>query len=332
MIATFAIPCRNAGTHLRSLLESLLAQSRQDFEVLLVDDASTDGSVELARAVAGERLRIVTNGSPLGIGANWNRCAELVRTPFFCLAHQDDVYRPEYLATLLRALEPRPSALAAHCRATTLDAAGRESISATERFKDRFWARAGGLSDSGLYASLLDGNWVIAPSALFRTEVFQRLGGFEARLRFVLDWELWLRALRGGATLVGVAERLLAYRRHDASATKAEERSLNRYREEHDVGAAAHRAGIACGLLAPHARRGVAMRNDVLRDAYFDLRAGDRAAAAAKLAFVQEHATEVARDPLFRAFRALSNAGALGRWILSAGFRVVAGPAGGVTP
>lgn len=325
MIATFAIPCRNAGPHLRPLLESLLAQTRQDFELLLVDDASDDASVEVARAVAGERIRIERNAQPLGIGANWNRAASLVRTPLFCLAHQDDVYRPEYLATLGAALEREPGALLAHCRAFTLDAQGAASVSATERYKDRFWKRGAPADAATLYRSLLAGNWIIAPSVLFRTERFRALGGFDVRLRFVLDWELWLRALRAGARFVGVAERLVGYRRHAESATTAEERSFNRYREEHEIGAAARQLAIAAGLLRSDVERSVAMRNDLLRDAFFDLRRGDHSAWKAKLAFVRETAPECARDPLFRTFAALASAGPPGRWALSTAFRLVTG-------
>ena len=326
MIATFAIPCRNAGSHLRPLLESLLAQTRQDFEILLVDDASEDDSVELARAVAGPRIALHRNERPLGIGANWNRAAALVRTPLFCLAHQDDVYRPEYLAVMTAALAAKPEAAAAHCRAFTLDEGGREFVSASERYKDRFWKRGGFHDHAALYASLLAGNWIIAPSVLFRTAAVRELGGFAERLRFVLDWEYWLRMLRSGHGLIGVAKRLVGYRRHAASATAVEERSLNRYREEHEIGEQARELGSACGLLPATAKPSVAMRNDVLRDALFDLRRGDHAACAAKLHFATQLAPWCARDPLFASFGLLSRAGAPGRWLLSAGFRLLAGP------
>ena len=71
MRATFAIPCYNAGPHLRPLLESLLRQDEQDFDLLLVDDASTDDSVAVAQRVAGDRLRIHRNPVRLGISGNW---------------------------------------------------------------------------------------------------------------------------------------------------------------------------------------------------------------------------------------------------------------------
>lgn len=322
MIATFAIPCRNAGPHLRPLLESLVAQQRQDFELLLVDDASTDGSAELARSVVGDRISIHRNDRPLGIGGNWNRCIALTKTPLLCLAHQDDVYRPEYLSVMSAALEARPRASVAHCRAFTLDAAGREFVAPTERYKDRFWKGHSRRGAPALYASLLAGNWIVAPSALFRTQALREAGGFAEHLRFVLDWELWLRLLRAGAELVGVEDRLVGYRRHEASATAAEERSHNRYKEEHEVGEAARKLGITSGLLPAGCKPGTAMRNDLLRDAYFDLSRGNRRAAAEKLALGKGLAPWLQRDPLYLAFRALARLGAVGRCLLALAFRL----------
>ena len=134
-VATFAIPCRNAGRHLRPLLQSLLAQTRQDFELLLVDDGSSDDSIAVAREVAGDRVVVHRNEPALGIGGNWNRCVDLVTTPYFCLAHQDDVYETHYLERMLAALAERPDAGFAHCRASAIDADGKPMTSPAERYK-----------------------------------------------------------------------------------------------------------------------------------------------------------------------------------------------------
>jgi glycosyltransferase involved in cell wall biosynthesis len=318
-VATFAVPCRNAGPHLRPLLESLLAQSRQDFELLLVDDASTDGSVGRAQDVAGARLRTVANERPLGLAGNFARCAELVQTPFFCLAHQDDVYERDYLARLLALLDARADAAIAHCAATAIDDAGAPLAAPAERYKRRLAARAAAADRRGLYRRLYAGNFVCCPSVLYRTAAFRAAGGFDGKLSFALDWELWFRMLRGGGTFAWVEEPLVRYRRHAAAASRASTRALSRFVEERAVLAAARREGIAAGLLPPDAGGSPALRNVLLHEAFEDLRAGDRAAVRTKLDFVRTHAPELWDDPWLRAFRGLSQLGAPGRAVLGAG-------------
>jgi hypothetical protein len=320
-VATFAIPCRDGGALLRPSIESLLAQTRQDFELLLVDDASTDGSAEVARGVAGARLRVERNARPLGIGATWNRCVSLATTPYVCLAHQDDVYDRSYLERLVAALEQRPDAAAAHCRAWTIDAQGARSLSASERYKDRFWKGHASRARASEYALLLRGNWVIAPTLLWRREALLAAGGFDEGLRFVLDWELLLRILRSGRVLAGVRDRLVGYRRHAGMATLAEERTHNRYREEHAVAETARTQGIAAGLLPAGAAASPAMRNNLLRDALADLARGDRAGCEQKLALGRELEPWLARDPVFVAFTRLARLGRCGRALLALGQR-----------
>jgi len=299
-LVTLAIPCRDAGPFLRPLLESLLAQTLPDCRLLLVDDGSRDDSVATARAVAGERLELHRNAEPLGIGGNWNRCASLVTTPFFCLAHQDDVYAPEFTATLVGALQERPDAGIAHCRALAIDENGTPHRSVAERFKEHFWR----------------GNFVCCPTVLYRTAAFRATGGFRTDLRFALDWEYWFRLLYRGHGIADVPETLLHYRRHAAAATRTANADRSRFAEELEVLADAHEAGLQAGLLPAGVRWSPAMRNNLLEETYRDLARGDRAAARQKLAFVRDHAPELWHDTYVRIVRMLVSLGAPGRLML----------------
>ncbi len=313
--ATFAIPCRNAGPNLRPLLESLLGQTRQDFALLLVDDGSTDGSPEVASAVAGSRLTLHRNDPPLGLAANFNHCASLVRTPFFCLAHQDDVYEPTYLAEMLAALEKAPAAGFAHCRARAIDATGAEFDAPAERFKERFWQRAPSHDPGDHFRLLFGGNYVVCPSVLFRTEAFRAVGGFRTDLRFATDWELWFRMVLAGHLPLGVHAPLLRYRRHVGAATKEAVRNLRRYREELIVLTEAAMVGASRGWLPADAPP-LALRNALLQDAGEDLLARDPASAQEKLTFLREAAPRLFRDPAVRVFRMLARLGPLGRGLV----------------
>ncbi len=317
-VATFAIPCRNAGRHLRPLLQSLLAQTRQDFELLLVDDGSSDDSIAVAREVAGDRVVVHRNEPALGIGGNWNRCVDLVTTPYFCLAHQDDVYETHYLERMLAALAERPDAGFAHCRASAIDADGKPMTSPAERYKEHFWRQAASSDRCSQYARLWRGNFIVCPSILYRTAAVRAAGPFRTDVRFALDWEYSFRMLRAGFALVDVPELLMRYRRHAAAATQAAN-SGSRFPEELSVLHEAIATGIVAGLLPAAHGASPALRNNLLHEALTDLQAGRRSAVEAKLAFVQAHAPGLLRDPYVLVFRGLWRLGPPGRGLLRLG-------------
>jgi GT2 family glycosyltransferase len=320
---TMAVPCRDAGRHLEPLLRSLLAQTHPAVELVLVDDASRDDSVEIARRVAGPRLTVHQNAEPLGIGGNWNRCVELVRTPYFVLAHQDDVYEADYAARMLAALEAEPGAGMAHCRTMAIDADGRPAPCAAERYKQHFWRvlPAGGsrAERARHYARLWSGNFVSCPSVMFRTAAVRATGPFRGDLRFALDWDYWFRLLRSGFGIVDVDRVLLRYRRHATAATRAATVGRWRFEEELQVLGEACAAGVAAGLLEPPRRSSPALRNNLLHEALTDMENGQHKAAARKLAFVRRAAPELWSDPLVRVFRVLGRMGAPGRMLLGVG-------------
>ena len=320
---TFAIPCHDGARHLPALLESLLGQEGVRSRLLLVDDASTDASVEIARKVAGDRLEVYRNPEPLGIPANWNRCASLVESEFFCLAHQDDVYHPRYGERLLGALRRDPEAVFAHCRAQAVDEEGRSLSSRIEERKASYFHRAGKGEGPQALALLFGGNWINCPSMLFRTEAFRRLGGFDERFAFVPDWEFSFRALLGGRRVKAIPEALVQYRRHGNQATRGAIEDLARYREEllllDEVEAKAHERGL--GKVLPRGRK--AVRNNLLFDVYQDLREGQPALAKAKLRFGCEEIPGFGRDLLALGTRALAPLGRPGARMLGLGLALL---------
>lgn len=319
---TFAIPCRNGAAFLPDLLDSLEAQGRDDFAVLLVDDASTDGSAEVARSRFGDRIRIVRNEFPLGLIRNFNRCAELVETERFCIAHADDRYAPDFLERMSTALDRRQDAVLAHCMARSLDDDGRVWDAPAERFKRRFWRFLPAPDAATQFQLLQAGNHVVCPSVVFRTAVFREVGGFRSGLRYAADWELWLRMSLRGMLFAAVAEPLFAYRRHAGSATSEASRDLVRYREELQVARWAAQAGLAAGFGGGAARLS-SLRNTVLQDVVEDLAAGRRPDADVKLRFLRDEAPEVWRMPSVVIARWLATMGSAGRLLLR-GARAVA--------
>lgn len=320
---TFAIPCRDAGPYLRPLLESLLQQTSQDFEILFVDDGSRDDSVAVAQAVCGDRVRIVRNPQPLGLGGNWNRCAELVTTPFFCLAHVDDVYQPGFLARMLAALEANPKGAFAHCRSHALDESGAVVDSPVERFKDGFWSRCEDPDPRTQFALLRAGNFIMCPSTVYRTDLFRAVGPFDPTLRATLDWQRNARTVLAGHPIVAVKEPLFGYRRHLQSVTSANLRTLERYREEAAVLRWLDREGLARGWLAAGAKPSAALRNNLLYDVFVDLRGGEVDSARLRLRFARDEQPDLAWDAAARMVSLCAGLGIVGRTVLATALRLV---------
>src|SRR5919198_3077073 len=98
------IPTCNGAEFVAKAVESVLAQTFTDFELLIVDDNSADTTVDIVRSFTDPRIRVHQNGKRLGIPGNWNRCLSLAQGEYICLFHQDDLMLPENLACKVRVL------------------------------------------------------------------------------------------------------------------------------------------------------------------------------------------------------------------------------------
>lgn len=124
---SIGMPVYNGGRWVEQALESLLAQSFTGFELIVSDNASTDGTESICRAVAAgdPRVRYSRNGRNVGPVANFNRALELARGDFFMWAACDDLWHPAYIETLLEQLRANPGAAVAFCDFDNIDEQGR---------------------------------------------------------------------------------------------------------------------------------------------------------------------------------------------------------------
>ena len=145
---SIGIPVYNGEAFLEETLRSVAGQTWQDYEVILSDNASTDGTREICRAHAARdsRIRYHRNETNIGGDRNWNRCFELARGEYFIGVGYDDLLHPEYLARTVAMLERDSTAVFCHSRAHRIDGAGRvtssyaaQSFSTSPRPSDRFY-------------------------------------------------------------------------------------------------------------------------------------------------------------------------------------------------
>ena len=93
---TVAIPTYNRAHYLPEAIESVLAQTFQDFELLILDNASTDNTPELVKSFKDERIRYVRNQTNIGMFGNCNKALELARGEYVIIFHDDDIRKKNY--------------------------------------------------------------------------------------------------------------------------------------------------------------------------------------------------------------------------------------------
>ncbi|MEL6914285.1 MAG: glycosyltransferase family A protein [Pseudomonadota bacterium] len=182
------LPVHNRETLVGRAIESVLAQDLADFELLVIDDCSTDGTVAaVERYTADARVRLVRNETNLGPSGARNRGIELARGRYIAFQDSDDRWFPEKLAIQIAALERDPTVRACFCGALYYASEQCYYIPGPETL-DEAGKRSGDLSSTVLYR-----NPVTPQALLVHRELFDEVGPFDATLRVNEDWELVIR-------------------------------------------------------------------------------------------------------------------------------------------
>src|SRR4051794_25715343 len=119
---TFAIPYYSNADYLLEAVASVRAQTIDDWELLVVDDAGPQPAGERVDALGDPRIRYIRNTSNLGLADNWNECIRLAGGPLVTLLHADDRLRPGYAVAVLAAARQSPEGAAAFTDATIIGA------------------------------------------------------------------------------------------------------------------------------------------------------------------------------------------------------------------
>lgn len=179
-----AIPVYNRAHLVGRTIESVLAQTFHDWDLLIVDDGSTDDSVAVVNTYRDSRIHLERNPRNLGLTRNWNRCLELARGPLVQVLLSDDLIDSDYLQLVSDTFEQYPGVgmVAASCR--YIDANDRVIHPGAPRSSHLF--RAG---DEAV-ATLLTGGYPHVSSIVFRRECYERLGKFDERIWHGPDMEM----------------------------------------------------------------------------------------------------------------------------------------------
>lgn len=202
------IPTYNRPDYLRQSIESVLAQSFSDYELLISNNASEDSTAAVIDSFKDFRIVHLNKEKNIGLVENFNSCLAAAKGEFITVFHDDDLMLPDNLSLKVRALEQNARAGLVHSNFNIIDGNG-SIIKKSAHFIDSQDFVEQGLSF--LRKSLLGYNPVNPPSAFIRKECFDKLGGFSSKVHFTTDWEYWMR-ISMHYDVIYLAKPLIEYR------------------------------------------------------------------------------------------------------------------------
>lgn len=223
---TVVIPNYNHARFLDQRIQSILEQTYQDFELLYLDDASTDDSnAVFAKYVPDPRIRSILNqtngGSPF---PQWNKGVCAAKGDYIWIAESDDFADPRMLEVLVKLLNAHPNVGVAYCQSALVDVTGQVFGSAadwTASLDAERWNQGYTNSGQDECAQFLLKQCTIpnASAVLFRKSVYQAAGGADEDMHGCGDWLLWTKMLLR-SDVAFVPDTLNFFRKHQASTSQ----------------------------------------------------------------------------------------------------------------
>lgn len=213
MLVTVLMAVRNGLPYVTEAVESVLGQTFRDFELVIVEDASTDGTLERLRAFTDPRIRLVCNDSHQGQTRSLNRGLEIAKGRYVARIDADDICLPERLETQVRFLNENPDIALAASRWIGLSPSGKP-----------LGTRGNALSDDGSFLGrLLRGDCPLYhTTVMFRKEAVEQVGGYDAAFKIGQDYDLWARMAVRGSRAVVLDTPLVFYRFHSRQQSVAD--------------------------------------------------------------------------------------------------------------
>ncbi|GEM_PF-655813 len=181
------IPTYNSAEFLTQAIDSVLAQTYKNYELIIIDDGSSDNTPEILAAYQNlPQIRLYRHARNVGMAANWNIGLQLCQGEFIAKLDSDDYYEPTYLETAMAFFQKN--------QAVGLVFSGVNLVYPDGRYEPemRFlysWVRE---RDSFL-ASLLRLCIIRSPSVCVRRACYEQVGGFNEQMKIHADWEMWVR-------------------------------------------------------------------------------------------------------------------------------------------
>lgn len=177
------IPTYNRAHLIDKAIKSVLKQTYQDFEIIVVDDGSTDNTGEIVKRFPDFRIHYICHANNMGVSEARNTGIRASRGDYIALLDSDDEFLPERLGRQVQLLENKSSEVGVVCSwSYNIDEKGNYISKRCLPKKDGY-----------IYEDLLSTNLISVPTVLRRKECFNRVGLFDDLLNTQQDWDMWIR-------------------------------------------------------------------------------------------------------------------------------------------
>ncbi len=188
-LVSICIPAYNSAEYISETIESVLKQTYQNIELIVVDDQSKDNTVEVVSAIAerDSRLKLYRNEQNLGMAGNWNHCMELCTGEYIKLMCADDLLHETLIAREVEIMEKYPEVSLVESDTLFINLDGKKGSMYT-RYKS-------GVVDGkkAARACVFTMDVFGAPQAnLMRREAYEKVGGFDEHFRYILDYDFFM--------------------------------------------------------------------------------------------------------------------------------------------
>lgn len=213
-MAKFSIilPVKNGGHYVKECVESILTQTFTDFDFLVLDNQSTDGTLEWIQSISDARIKVYPADRPLSIEQNWNRIITIPKNGFITLIGHDDLLNENYLATMNDLILKFPDASLYQTHFTYINAQGEKirdckvmsEIESAEEFLGKFLRREIDVMGTGF---------------MMRSQDYDTIGGIPLYPNLLFaDFELWIELARKSYKATS-SKKCFSFRIHQSTTT-----------------------------------------------------------------------------------------------------------------
>lgn len=217
-LVSIVMPAFNAEKHIRASIDSVLAQTYSNFELIIINDASTDGTASLLNQFSAEpRVRLITNNSNLGLPSTRNKGIQVASGKYVALLDSDDIWLPEFLQNQVAILHSNPEISLLGCDFDFIDQDGQDITEEKVLEQRKLINKNCGFIEYDL-AYLIKTSPLIPSTWVSTKSNFLKLGLFDPDLRVCEDHALIL-AMSMIGKVCETTEVMAKYRKHEGQLT-----------------------------------------------------------------------------------------------------------------
>ncbi|HVO28401.1 MAG TPA: glycosyltransferase family 2 protein [Candidatus Paceibacterota bacterium] len=203
MKVSILVNAYNEERYLKEALDSALAQTFGDFELVVLDDQSTDRTPEIVKEYTDPRVRYVRPAQRLGLVGGRNELLRQSRGEYLTYLDADDIYLPTKVEEEVLFLEQHPDCAAAYC-----DLGYFFDGDPGRLYRHRYEFYSG----PDVFPNLLEKMFITNTAVMFRRRVYEEIGGYRSEMGIVEDWDYFLRMAYVGYQIVFLEKDLVRYR------------------------------------------------------------------------------------------------------------------------